>query len=369
MAKKRANGEGTIRLRSDGRWEMSVMIGFQDNGKPKRKSIYGKSQKEVREKHQDFIEKQNRGVSIDKRLKMDTWVDKWYEDYKGNVRPSTYEGYQYTVAHIKRKMGHYKIAEIKPIDIENAIKEYIAEGMSASYVSKIKGMLHQILRKAEANGLIDKNPVALTEKAKLPKGGTKDSFSLTEVGKLLTELPDTRIGHAIRLSIACGLRPQEMLGLSKEHVAEDFSTLYIRQAIHLIKGAVQIGDTKNTHSVRDIPVPKNVQVSLQYLYENARNFLLEGMNAMPLHPSTYRKYFESALKQVEEVRLLTPHCCRHTYMTLLSLTGTSLKTIQTLAGQFDEATTVRYMHMLDEESIRAVGALSDILANTANVHP
>lgn len=367
MAKKRANGEGSMCLRPDGRWEISIMLGLQDNGKIRRKSIYGKTQKEVREKHNDFIEKQNRGIVIDENLKMKDWINRWYEDYKGNVRPSTYEGYQYTVAQIQRKMGHMKIAAIKPADIENIIKEYIAEGLSASYVSKIKGMLHQVFRKAEANGFINKNPVALTEKAKLPKSGTKDSFSLTEVNILFKDLPNTRIGHAIRLSIACGLRPQEMLGLTKGHILDDFSTIYIRQAVYLLKGSVHIGDTKNANSVRDIPVPKQAQNSLYFLYKNANNFLLEGMNDMPIHPSTYRKYFKSALKQTNNVRLLTPHCCRHTYMTLLSLTGTSLKTIQALAGQADEITTVRYMHKLDEESIRAVSALSDILANTIKI--
>lgn len=49
--KKNAQGAGTIRKRSDGRWEARFTIGFDPvNGKQKQKSIYGKTQKEVREK-------------------------------------------------------------------------------------------------------------------------------------------------------------------------------------------------------------------------------------------------------------------------------------------------------------------------------
>lgn len=33
MAKRRSNGEGTLRLRADGRWEMTIMDGFRDDGK------------------------------------------------------------------------------------------------------------------------------------------------------------------------------------------------------------------------------------------------------------------------------------------------------------------------------------------------
>ena len=40
MAKqKRKNGEGTVRLRKDGRWEGRVVVGYDDNGKPKTKSV------------------------------------------------------------------------------------------------------------------------------------------------------------------------------------------------------------------------------------------------------------------------------------------------------------------------------------------
>ena len=50
MAKRRSNGEGTLRLRADGRWEMTIMDGFRDDGKRRFKTFYGKTQKEVKAK-------------------------------------------------------------------------------------------------------------------------------------------------------------------------------------------------------------------------------------------------------------------------------------------------------------------------------
>ena len=365
MAKRRGNGEGSVRLRPDGRWEVTFMVGFNDNGKPKRKSVYSKTQKEVLEKAKQFRDEQSRGLNIDRRLRFSEWADKWYEEYKGSVRDSTYEGYQYTLAHTKRLLGHMPINSIRAIDIEKAIKTLVEEGRSQSAVSKVKGLYHQILRKAEANGLIDKNPVPLTEKTKMPKQQSqKDSFSLIEIGKLFKELPDTRIGHAIRLSIACGLRPQEMLGLSKEYVEPDGNMIHIRQAIYLLKGSVHIGATKSDAGERDIPVPAFAQANAKLLYDNAKTYLLEGENEKPLHPSTYRDYYKSAIGQVDGVRPLTPHCCRHTYITLLELTGAPIKSIQALSGQVDEETTIRYMHKMDEITLKAVDALSGILEGT-----
>ena len=50
MAKKRASGEGNIRKRKDGRWEGRYIAGHDENGKPIRKNVLGKTQAEVRDK-------------------------------------------------------------------------------------------------------------------------------------------------------------------------------------------------------------------------------------------------------------------------------------------------------------------------------
>ena len=44
MGRKRKSGEGTIRLRKDGRWEGRVVVGYDDKGLPKTKKCAGKDQ-------------------------------------------------------------------------------------------------------------------------------------------------------------------------------------------------------------------------------------------------------------------------------------------------------------------------------------
>ena len=55
MAKKRTNGEGTIRQRETGLWECTIMDGFQPNGKRKYKSFYGNTQAEVKKKMKAYL--------------------------------------------------------------------------------------------------------------------------------------------------------------------------------------------------------------------------------------------------------------------------------------------------------------------------
>ena len=50
MGRKRKNGEGTVRLRKDGRWEGRVVIGYDENGLPKTKNVLAKTKGECIEK-------------------------------------------------------------------------------------------------------------------------------------------------------------------------------------------------------------------------------------------------------------------------------------------------------------------------------
>ena len=50
MGRKRKSGEGTVRLRKDGRWEGRVVIGYDDKGLPKTKNVLARTKGECVEK-------------------------------------------------------------------------------------------------------------------------------------------------------------------------------------------------------------------------------------------------------------------------------------------------------------------------------
>lgn len=52
---KRVNGEGLIRKRPDGRYELRIMDGYQKNGKQKVVSFYGQTRKKVRDKKKAYV--------------------------------------------------------------------------------------------------------------------------------------------------------------------------------------------------------------------------------------------------------------------------------------------------------------------------
>lgn len=80
MAKKRANGEGTINRRPDGSWQGQISLGYSSEGKRSRPTVYGKTQKEVREKLDDLKRQSIHGSVADAKLTVGVFLQQWLEE-------------------------------------------------------------------------------------------------------------------------------------------------------------------------------------------------------------------------------------------------------------------------------------------------
>lgn len=257
MPKKRSNGEGALRKRQNGLWECMIMTGFQPNGKRKYKSFYARTQREVLQKVKDYQTAIDSGLDVTKREPtFAEWAQTWYDGYRDQVSPTTYEGYGYTLKTLSKAFGAMPLRSIKAADVEAFLRELTADGKHQSQASKCRGMMFQIMRKAQANDLILKNPVELADKTRQkPQKSKKDSFTAEEVRALFKCLPHDKTGDSIRLLLLTGMRSQELLALEAGHIEPDGSCIHIRQAVKQVKGTVFVGATKSATSVRDVPIP------------------------------------------------------------------------------------------------------------------
>lgn len=360
MARKRSNGEGTLRKRADGRWESAITIGYKSDGKPDRKYFYGKTQKEVKEKVEEWRAQQKTGIE-EKDYTFSEWADFWFEHHKDSITATTQEHYKYTLRILKSYFNDRLMSKIKAFDIETFLKDTKNDGRSDSYLSSCRGLLHQIFRKAEANDIITKNPVALADKMKSsePKA-EKEAFTAAEVQLLMTHLPVDRIGMTIRLMLGTGMRGQEILALEPQHIAEDGSAVRIKQAVKMVKGTATLGTCKSRDSYRTIPVPPNLRWCASELRKTDAVFVWEvGKPGFPCNPSHFRKKFKEAVQMVDGVRLLTPHCCRHTYVSQLQALGVDLETIRSIVGHADIDMTKHYLHIQEPKRQQAINLFSE----------
>ena len=132
MAKKRANGEGNIRKRKDGRWEGRYTAGYDpETGKRIIKKVLGKTQAEVKEKLAQ-AQQETAGLDVGRNggYTVATWFRSWYEPYaKPNVRPATAGRYQpiietYTIPRI----GKIKLKKLTSRDPQKLYKNLMEHG-------------------------------------------------------------------------------------------------------------------------------------------------------------------------------------------------------------------------------------------------
>ncbi len=68
----------------------------------------------------------------------------------------------------------------------------------------------------------------------------------------------------------------------------------------------------------------------------------------PVNPSYFRDKYRNALFKILGVRMLTPHSCRHTYVSQLQALGVDMETIQSMVGHADIEMTPHYLHAQEE---------------------
>ena len=93
--KRRPQGDGTIRKRSDGRWEARIIIGHKNDGSPMYKSAFAKTQKSALKELHHLIELyRDVDLTEDCRMTLGEWLDKWLDEYMiFTVRESTLDSY------------------------------------------------------------------------------------------------------------------------------------------------------------------------------------------------------------------------------------------------------------------------------------
>ena len=122
MPKRRANGEGSIRKRKDGRWEGRYTAGYDPaTGKRIIRNVLGKTQAEVRRKLAEAIASvEALDVSRSREYTVTSWLHCWYDLYaRPNIRQTTAERYRlmmdtYTIPRI----GDIKLVKLTSRDLQ-----------------------------------------------------------------------------------------------------------------------------------------------------------------------------------------------------------------------------------------------------------
>ncbi len=368
MSGKRSTGEGSVHRLKSGNWQSQVMDGYKDNGKRNIVSFTAPTRAEALDMLHDFQRKKREVAETThppEKILFSDFATQWYQSYRTQVEASTYSNYRYTLSLLNKQFGEKFLDEIKTTEINQFINALEAYQYSASQISKCRSMLIQIFDVAEADDIVAKNyarrafrSTKRTDKSK--HCHPKDSFTREEVETLFLELPEDLLGYSTRLMLVTGLRLQELLALTPSDIAEDGSWVHVNKAVKMVDGVPVLGVPKSEKSHRTVPIAPKFRYVAIWLRENGgQAFLWCAPRRESLLYATYsvRRRYYHALDKIPSVRRLSPHCCRHTYVTMLQNQGIPMETIAQLTGHTDIKTTNQYLHISGASLIRAVNSL------------
>src|ERR687898_3560563 len=144
MMGRRGNGEGTITRRKDGRWEARHYVPTV-NG-TKRKTIYGKTQAEVRDKLTKALSDRIDGIVYDdENVTVGEYLDSWLKgSVYGSVRQSTYDRYEIAVrVNIKPALGRIKLKKLASAHVQGLYRDRLDAGFAPASVNKLHVVLHK----------------------------------------------------------------------------------------------------------------------------------------------------------------------------------------------------------------------------------
>ena len=385
-----AQGAGSIRQRSDGTWEARFSVGRDPGtGRQIQKSVYAKTQKEVRQKMTAAIAAIDAGNYFEpSKMTLGEWLDIWTTDYMGDKKYKTIKVYRAAVAtHIKPKLGAVKLSQLSPHMIQHFYNELLESGrtvrkkddtgktlkkkdgtpvteqapLCAKTVRNVHGVLTKALSIAVSEGYLRENPA---DRATLPRVENKEIHPLTDaqVKHFLSIAPSDVYGTMLKVILFTGLREGEAMGLTWDCVNFQDGTLNICKQLQkrpLADGGFVFSSPKNGKGRIIQPAPfvmqlltqqKNAQAAQRlqagelwegWKDENERRTSLVFTATLGgnLSPQTVYNHYKKLAVEIgaPDSRV---HDLRHTFAVLSLQNGDNIKVVQTALGHATAAFTL-----------------------------
>jgi integrase len=359
---RNASGGGNIRHRADGRWEARYSLGFDPKtGKQVQKSIYGKTQKEVRQKLAAIIVQIDDGTYLEpSKVELGAWLDIWLRDYTGNLKPATKSAYEEHIrVHIKPYLGKVTLAALSAQMVQRVYNMLQMEkGLSPKSIKNIHGVFHRAIEQAIKLGYMKRNPLEAVVLPRVEKRQIK-TMENEEMTAFLKAIQGHPYENILFVAVFTGLRQSEVLGLTWDCVNFENNTLLINKQHSKVKGEKEykFSSLKNDR-VRMLTVAEDVMDVLRrqkakqaewaeilgdaYCNEDNLVFTTE-FGRFVANQAVYRNY-KSIMEKIG-LGSMRFHDLRHTYAVNSLKAGDDIKTVQENLGHATASFTLStYAH-------------------------
>lgn len=386
-----------LKQRADGRYAVSVYLGKDESGKEIRKVVYGKTQKEAKEKADEIRAMHQKGIDIvAQKDSFEYWYNIWIASREcGNGQIASYKA---CAAKLLPTIGQMEIAKIRTSDIQQIINSpnRAEPPLAKSTLSRIRMTAKQIFQLAIDNRVMDYNPA---EAVKIPKNAPppKEREALNDEQIRWVNEYDHPAQPAAKLMLYCGLRRGELLALRWSDVDFNKNVISVNKSVEMINGLPKVKDhPKSDAGIRVLPIPDNLKEYLrQHKKQQDAQKAIPEINGLVFPNASGKVYtakqwerlwdsymlelnlaygdFGNALQKPRSkydprgvpmiIPTFTAHQLRHTYATLLYEAGVDVLTAQKLLGHAKAQTTLEiYTHLRDKQADTQIEKFNEYLS-------
>jgi integrase len=408
MAKKKANGEGSV-FKSGSGYQCQFTEGRDPStGKLIRKTFYGKTKLEALKKKEDYIIAKRTGTYVEPmKMYVSDWLTSWLNTFKKPMLSAkTFDRYESIInVHLIPSIGCIKLQDLKSEHVQDMYNDKYKNGkgnLSEGSIRYLHIVLKQALDKAVQLDYIVKNP---EKNCTIPKVTQKEVEILKndEINSVIANL-DTNNAYdmAILVDMFTGLRKGELTSLTWSDIDFDEGYISINKSISRVidrdtedskELSGDMDKNKNTYkniikmpktqsSKRQVPLPESLIPLLndfhskmieEYKASDKKlkeyDLVFQSKSGKPLSSPSLSKHWKMILTK-SNVNYIKFHALRHTYASLLNSKNENPKVIQLLLGHSNLSTTMNiYVHSSEEQKKNAaakINYLIDIKNNDSN---
>lgn len=179
-----------------------------------------------------------------------------------------------------------------------------------------------------------------------PNKYDRNKFEKNEID-IIWEQKEDKYYQIVLMLLYSGVRISEMLGLKKENV-------------HLDEQYFDVICSKTENGIRKVPIADKVLPYYKAWYESCPEceYLLHTEDGKHFE---YRNYYDSYFKPLMEQLGInrTPHCCRHTCISMLAEAGINQTIIKKIVGHSGAMTLTEkvYTHFDIKELVDAINKI------------
>lgn len=363
-SKRRAAGEGTCSFDERRSLWVAQLPRAVD---PKRRKVYGRTQREALGKLQEVRRDVERGLVVATgATKLSDWLDEWLKRTAARVRagdlaPTTAVGYERAVRlYLAPELGRVPLRKLTPGQVQAVLDDLRGNGLAPATVRHVRATLSAALTAAMRDELVVRNVARLVDLPKLTRR-RPSTFSVEEFRRIAAACSDDRLGPLFLFIARTGLRRSEALGLRWRSVDLEGGWFWVVEGLHQVSAGSErvvgrtglvTGRPKTDASAASLPL-SSATVTLLRDHRKAQaterlacpiawpddpdeTHVFASTTGTGLHPSNVSRAWRRLLDRAEveastaDGRARGLHELRRTFATRLRDAGVPLEDVQRL---------------------------------------